>query len=640
MGGIQQEDLTKKSKPQVNSEIQTLNQAVSKDEEIILPKSGKVEVSPNAVNLEKVTNGIFAGVPAQVREVGERLLLGLQSDKGMTFAEENSLLSTLSPLERSAIRTTLQNQGLYLHPDRSGIPVMEDSTAKVGVLNMQSARLDPYMVHYVIDALRASEKENFVINLTTNYEPDGVKRSIQKRLGERLELSSEDAAKLIDSRLKVISIKEKVSDYVEDRQQALSGSRTIQVPPPVSGDTLKAYQRFVRTKNIHKDATSQTFGLEGMHDIKVLSDPDRAGINGKQSRELEKEASLENKSLPIIARGSSDSQSHEASFMGRVASDGPVSDAREIARLQGIEVKETRAYFEGGNALLGQRQDGRPYAIIGRDSLLISAIHLDSLGEKGFANEDVLKRVALLEGSPDFQNLNLINETSIKLENAGLMPADLTSEERVSASKIFLAKLDLTKEVIASDMNLSVNEVMVVPQPQFHLDMEIRPITPGKVLLHDYQEDRKLLSRALEMADPESEEHFIMTKTLEEAAENEALNQQLVNAIAKTLEDQEIEVVRVGGIIKNNLTQVNFLNAVAGTKAGTNEQFYMTNHSGLPSLNKAFEEILKKEGIERVHFLAGVFNPDMFGTAYTSSGVILGKSSAGFACIADHFESP
>src|SRR5262249_9886649 len=76
----------------------------------------------------------------------------------------------------------------------------------------------------------------------------------------------------------------------------------------------------------------------------------------------------------------------------------------------------------------------------------------------------------------------------------------------------FLAKIDITKDVFARDTKVPRKDLIFIPQPDFHLDMHMRPLAPGQVMVNDFDKDIELIDQALKLATPGSwEEKQLLT---------------------------------------------------------------------------------------------------------------------------------
>lgn len=182
---------------------------------------------------------------------------------------------------------------------------------------------------------------------------------------------------------------------------------------------------------------------------------------------------------------------------------------------QGKSIVQGTSYLEGGNILSGTLADGQPYVLVGRDSLAITQALLSK--QRG----------------------------------------EVISESQTLAS-------------IADDLGCA--QVVPVEQPgEFHLDMRMMPIGPGKLVVQDSREAARLQEQWLrESATPEQ---------LDEIKPQLEILHQWVDKVAgledkacQDLEEAGFEVHRLAGAfheLTNNRERdgANFFNARHGTNS-------------------------------------------------------------------------
>lgn len=116
---------------------------------------------------------------------------------------------------------------------------------------------------------------------------------------------------------------------------------------------------------------------------------------------------------------------------GKVAATKAHEGKAAMATAQGRPLRRSLTYLEGGNVLAGTRPDGSPYALVGADSVVTSRLVLE--------------------------------------QDLGRLPSD-----------------DEVKLAIAKDLGLTPQQLVVIEQPgTFHLDMALRPLGPGQLVLND-----------------------------------------------------------------------------------------------------------------------------------------------------------
>lgn len=210
------------------------------------------------------------------------------------------------------------------------------------------------------------------------------------------------------------------------------------------------------------------------------------------------------------------------------------------------------SYVEGGNFMPGRRQDGTPFALVGKDSLAVTAEILRKAGKQGHS------------------------------------PADARNQ-------------------VAKDYGLDRRQVIAVEQPgEFHLDMAMALAGPGQVLLND--------ARAVaEIQKDWIEQHYAQRwiqwgkKSQLEAIEKRAERLAEYEAMVESdLKRAGLQVYRIPGCFpasKAN-SEMNFFNL----RQGRNEQgeVFALALGGDERAEQAFAHTLLGEipaGYQRIHFL-------------------------------------
>ncbi|HDX8365474.1 TPA: hypothetical protein RQN08_000682 [Aeromonas dhakensis] len=149
--------------------------------------------------------------------------------------------------------------------------------------------------------------------------------------------------------------------------------------------------------------------------------------------------------------------------LGNQASQGlnesMLSQANSFAEAQGRELIPTFSIIDGGNMLTGQRPDGAPYALIGRDALLQTTLHHSRLDSERIATRqqkmerDGEFRLQLSEeewlGSPHtFQKGHDTEVDLILLEAANLLPQGLDEPLRHAFARTARAKAELAQSEV------------------------------------------------------------------------------------------------------------------------------------------------------------------------------------------------
>jgi hypothetical protein len=238
-------------------------------------------------------------------------------------------------------------------------------------------------------------------------------------------------------------------------------------------------------------------------------------------------------------------------LQGAVADRGLSKTKIALALAEDKVVHETRTYFEGGNLLTGQLDDGFGYAIVGRDGLA--------------AARGQLKR---------------------DLER------DVTEAETIA----FLAR----------DLGYKPENIFPVEQPQdFHIDMAMVTINGRNVLLNDARAVARQEAEWLRADLPKNAPATLRAETeetiarLKKDAEKRAFYE---DRAAADLKRQGFNVYRVAGVFEEQGSRMNFLNAEQGT-GFDGKRFYIT----LGGTKRAQEQYVTDLGrlgvVDRVYML-------------------------------------
>lgn len=344
------------------------------------------------------------------------------------------------------------------------------------------------------------------------------------------------------------------SSWVEDARIMSRDGKTVYIPADISRKASYDAQRFIKA---YLPKTNTNFGLEGNTKRDVGLTVDQGGQHNRTIKNL-----VSTQSPITIYRGNS--------------------------------------YIEGGNLLSGTMQNGNAYAVVGTDSVVLTAQHMS---EKylnspelapSFSPESIAARIAELatdERDPSFQyTLGKLTKIHNNLGDQALR----------TMAREMLAKEDLAKDIIAEDIGLVRSAVAFVPQPGFHLDMKMRPLENGDILVNDEAENQKLLSQALRFAATDVERSQLsdmleQSRIKQESAKHYTplikaeLRKIGLNPISSPGVFEGKSAVQPGGI-------ANFMNSVLVESNG--QKLYLTNHARNSALRKAFQEHMSVLGFE------------------------------------------
>lgn len=288
-------------------------------------------------------------------------------------------------------------------------------------------------------------------------------------------------------------------------------------------------------------------------------------------------------------------------FQGAVDARNEPDAAVDAADGVGRRVERTATYIEGGNLLPGTTPDGGTYALVGRDTVIISAFHLEEIG--AFAPDEVRRKRIAMERDGTLTE-DLVVETGAKLQAAEDAAAGWWGAPEVDFDQAadFAAKIELTKEQLAKDIDLPADRLVVVTQPEFHIDMHMRPLAPGEVLVQHPAACIELIDEALRDPDLRRWEEVELQDMRRNAQRDLELMGPVYDRIIGELEAAGLIAVEAPGVFHSYNRQANFMNAIPGTTAD-GEQYFLTNASSIRPLERAFARFVEGLGVDRVEFL-------------------------------------
>ncbi|HAU4909336.1 TPA: hypothetical protein F3P23_21535 [Aeromonas hydrophila] len=442
-----------------------------------------------------------------------------------------------------------------------------------------------------------------------------------------------------------------------------------------------------------------------------------------------------------------------------------LSQANTFAEAQGRELIPTFSIIDGGNMLTGQRADGTPYALIGRDALLQTTLHhsrLDSeriaalqekmerdgefrlqlseeewLGspytfQKGhdtevdlilleaanllpqgldepqrhaFARtarakaelakyevdgstreaaeqrmflspqqgERIAERYRAIHGQPLPASFDLL--TRLKQEYASLVvTAELHSEfndeqiaqalptlaadaatlarlghmlqaggyqrtglagaEQDHQTRRFLAMMAISQHLMAQELKVAEQDLVILAQPGFHLDMAMRPLADGRILLNDHGASAALIEQVLaEDASLSESERQELRQSVTDLRQQSERWHKIHALIRQQLTDAGLTPIATPGVFSVDKRPVNWMNGIMGTRQ---QPFYITNAASLAPLNQAFAAWLQREVAELTPYFVGQAASNRRDDLNQAEALLRG--SGGLDCITQHHE--
>lgn len=273
---------------------------------------------------------------------------------------------------------------------------------------------------------------------------------------------------------------------------------------------------------------------------------------------------------------------------------------RKLADAIKIPYRKMGSYLDGGNFFIGKDSNGEKFAIVGENSITLTAHNIAAM------------------------QLN-INDTGRE------------SLHNLSHNKEFMEYFEQNKKAlttkakqsIAKDLDLKEDKVMFIRQPDFHIDLGIRPLKYPYVLVNDTSLTSRLLDEQMKDIKKCDDQHGKISRlitemnffkggpTCEYASADETVNS------LKALGFKPIRVPGVVNEIDNPFFKdicdldiftkgclANFMNAIVHEKPD-GKLVYITNKS--PSnnygvnFNKMFESYIEKVApdVDEIHFVSG-----------------------------------
>lgn len=407
---------------------------------------------------------------------------------------------------------------------------------------------------YVKDMLKVGMLEDFKIIVQVPHDMDIDK--LKTHFAQDLNITQDK----LDNYLKVVTANKIESIWIEDRQYFVGNK--LKVPAYASRDACDKARDFTEDEGVH-----------------------RLDIPGAKT------------------------------FQGAVTSRKEQATAKELAKL-GIEVQEAKTYMEGGNIVSGTLPNGERYSLVGRDSLIISYFHLEE--KNAFSSQEVFNKIKELKTQGKLTE-DAINQQIQQLEQKNMIitPRDILAKRQASNTNLtddeikkiiaqeFMAKLEITKDLMAKDLGIKYENLNIISQPDFHIDMHIRPVGAGQIMVHDYGASIKLLKEALSSPETSKDERQTLQDMLKFARTHHDKADVVTDEIVQQLENAGFNIIRTPGVFDSGYFKVNFMNAVPA-KNTKGEPYYITNScpDSLQNLAKAFKKHMQDMNI-KVYFVGG-----------------------------------
>ncbi len=145
----------------------------------------------------------------------------------------------------------------------------------------------------------------------------------------------------------------------------------------------------------------------------------------------------------------------------------------DFAMIMGLKYdtsfKRAETCIEGGNCFLFMSNE-KHYALVGNFSLYLSWI---ALQQQGYFEE------SLEECLENAECAYQVQQRKKEGKNIGL--------EDLERANTFEAQLMLTKQIMAKELGVPLDQLIIIPQTMFHIDMELFITPNGEIVIHDDQ---------------------------------------------------------------------------------------------------------------------------------------------------------
>lgn len=484
-----------------------------------------------------------------------------------------TMMDSLGKEDSIKVGKTLNKLNIYLPATNLKAPTSEDLSSRSKTMHMGNYDNDTSN-DYIRDALFIASKEGYTVTVQSDKKqtPEQLKATIISDLKEKEGLTEDVATNIVNNNLKIVSTDRAGYEWAEDNKFFTIGGEVKTIPYLPKNESIIDALNYAKTY-IRPD--SPYFAQEGIHSV--------GGSELDSDNLVEREA-----------------------MQGAVNDRKEMEPAKQLGKALNEKVTTTRTYNEGGNMVVGTLPNGDSYAVLGRDATLVSTFKLEKDYENNkdivpeFSPENIKRQVDQLDSVGYFTE-TMIKETIDKLNSANQISKGTDPTER---AKEFLAKTKIVEnEIFPKDLGISKDNLIFVPQPEFHIDMQMRPLKPGQILLNDFDENIKLLESAKKKVTKGSPEELEIKKMITNSKKMRSVMSPVMIQIEAKLKAQGIEVIKAPGVMESDKRKVNFMNAVPGSTIGSNRQFYMTNYTGLKPLREAFEEHMKKQDVDKIYWM-------------------------------------
>lgn len=294
-------------------------------------------------------------------------------------------------------------------------------------------------------------------------------------------------------------------------------------------------------------------------------------------------------------------------FCGNGFTKSYVKKAIQAAKFYGIKANLAKTCIEGGNCFINKDR-----AVVGNTSVVTSLLALE---DQNYFSKELLEKkletvkkprtkfvrmarnreVYVLDQSSDDKIFpkGVLVKDSIKVKK--LLKGPISKEEKkghFERARALQAKWEITLDVMAEELKVKRDNLIIAYQNDFHIDMEMAVIGNGEVLLDDPKKTKKILRNLVRSK--RKSEYF--KRFQKEARKNIALKKKIVRKNLLKFESSGFKVARVPAVYTNGKEPVNFVNGVFFNRQ--DRPIFLTNgtYPEAKILKKRFSKSLIRTG--------------------------------------------
>lgn len=290
-----------------------------------------------------------------------------------------------------------------------------------------------------------------------------------------------------------------------------------------------------------------------------------------------------------------------------------VEGAHKTAQMFNIPVKQGSTCIEGGNCFMTQKG-----AIVGIHSVILSLIALE---EQKFFNEEIIAKNLSGMEIPGPLYLRMARNYALYAEKLLIEASkaiggesgfrkrlitpltELEIKEHCTAAKIWKMKWDFTLDWMAKELGVMKENLAVLHQNEFHLDMEMALAPDQRLFIHDPKQAESItenLTKHKKQRQAESSHYYdSLHKFSRVHCEREMRT--LDNNLSR-LKSLGLTVIQIPAVYGNESERINFINGLF--LQNKEELFFLTNGAKRKAnaLVDEFSQILEKHNIKPIYF--------------------------------------